>query len=109
MQKTICASLIALAAFAVGSEARAQANLHTGDVLRPGDNMIYGDVGWPELTMGFQHGMSDKLGLGFRFSFIYGFEYRTYTHLGLGMRVPIRITPVKTGKVSFQIHIDPGL
>jgi len=101
--------MFAAAALTLGSEARAQANLHSGDVLRPGDNMIYGEVGWPELVFGFQHGMSDKVDLGFRFGLIYGYEYRPYTVLGLGMRVPIRITPVKTGRVSFQIRFEPGL
>src|SRR5512143_577993 len=109
MRKTICASMVALAALAVGSEARAQANVHSGDVLRPGDNMIYAEAGWPDLAFGFQHGMSDKVDLGFRFSFDYGFDYTTNTVLGLGMRVPIRISPVKGGKFSFMIHFDPGV
>jgi hypothetical protein len=101
--------MFAAAAFTLGSEARAQANLHSGDVLRPGDNMLYGEVGWPDLVFGWQHGLTDKVDIGFRFGFIYGYEYRDYSVLGLGMRVPIRITPVRTGKVSFQIHFDPGL
>jgi hypothetical protein len=109
MQKTIWASMFALAALTVGSEARAQANLHSADVLRPGDNMLYGEVGWPDLVFGFQHGVSDKVDVGFKFNFIYGYEYRDYTILGLGMRVPIRITPLRREKVSFQIHFDPGL
>ncbi len=110
MRKTIWAGMFAAAAaFTVGSEARADANLHSADVLRPGDNMIYGELGWPELVFGFQHGMSDKVDLGFRFSLIYGFEYTAATAIGMGMRVPIRITPVRTGKVSFQIRFEPGL
>jgi len=110
MRKTILAGVFAAAAaLTFGNEARADANLHSGDVLRPGDNMIYGEVGWPELVFGFQHGMSDKVDLGFRFSLIYGFDYTDVTALGLGMRVPIRITPVRTGKVSFQIRFEPGL
>jgi hypothetical protein len=110
MRKTIWAGLFAAAAaFTVGSEARADANLHSGDVLRPGDNMIYGELGWPDLVFGFQHGMSDKVDIGFRFSLIYGWEYTAGTAIGLGMRVPIRITPVRTGKISFQIRFEPGL
>lgn len=99
----------AAALLTVGSEARAQANLYSADVLRPGENMLYGEVGWPDLVFGFQHGMTDKVDLGVRFGFIYGWEYTQFTSLGLGARVPIRITPVRTGKVSFQIHFDPGL
>jgi hypothetical protein len=114
MRKTIWASAMALAAFSLATslatEARADgANLHSGDVLRPGENMLYGEVGWPDLVFGFQHGMSDKVDLGFRFAFIYGYEYRPGSVLGLGMSVPIRITPLKREKVSLQIHFDPGL
>lgn len=110
MRKAIVASTLALAAFTVGSEAKAAGwGLHSGDTLRGGDNMLYGEVGWPDLSIGFQHGMSEKVDLGFRFSLIYGAEYTTYTSLGLGMRVPIRIAPVKRDKFSFLIHFDPGI
>lgn len=109
MHKAIWASTFAVAAFTFGSEAFAQANLHSADVLRPGDNMLYGEVGWNDVAFGFQHGVSDKVDVGVRLGFIYGWEYTTYTALGLGIRVPIRITPVRREKVSFQIHFDPGL
>jgi hypothetical protein len=109
MQKTILASTFAIASLALTSEAWAQPNLHTADVLRPGDNMLYGEIGWPDFTMGFQHGVSDKVDIGFALSVIYGYEYTPVTWVGMGFRVPIRITPVKGDKVSFQIHFDPGL
>jgi len=110
MRKAIVATTLALAAFTVGSEAKAAGwGLHSGDTLRSGDNMLYGEVGWPDLSLGFQHGMSEKVDLGFRFSLLYGAEYTVGTHLGLGMRVPIRIAPVKRDKFSFMIHFDPGI
>lgn len=110
MRKTIVAATLALAAFSVGSEARAQQwGLHSGDTIRSGDNMLYAEVGWPDLSLGFQHGMSDKVDLGFRFSFDYGAEYTPYTLLGMGMRVPIRIAAIKREKFSFLIHFDPGI
>ncbi|APR83096.1 Hypothetical protein A7982_08445 [Minicystis rosea] len=110
MRKTIVATTLALAAFAVGSEAKAAGwGLHSGDTLRGGDNMLYGEVGWPDLSLGFQHGMSEKVDLGFRFSLNYGYDYTTLTHIGMGMRVPIRISPVKRGNFSFMIHFDPGV
>jgi hypothetical protein len=101
--------MFALAAFAAGSEARAAWGLHNGDTVESGGNMLYGEFGWPDVAIGFQHGMSDKVDLGFRFSFDYGFDYTTNTALGLGMRVPIRISPVKGGRFSFMIHFDPGI
>jgi hypothetical protein len=111
MRKTIWASTFAIAAFSLTGQARAEANLHDGDVLRPGSNMIYPEAGFPELAFGWQHGVSNTVDVGIRASLIYGFEYiPVYAgELGLGVRVPIRITPLKTGKVSLQIHVDPGI
>lgn len=110
MRKTIVASTLALAALGLSSEAQAAGwGLHSGDTVRGGDNMVYGEVGWPSLGLGIQHGMSDKVDLGFRFDLIYGFQYTSHTHLGLGMRVPIRIAAVKKNNFSFLIHLDPGL
>jgi hypothetical protein len=103
------ASALAVATFALPSEAHADANLHSADVLSPGDNMLYGEAGWPDLAFGFQHGATDKLDIGFRLSFFYGYEYATLTGLGFGLRVPIRTTPVRREKFSFQIHFDPGI
>jgi hypothetical protein len=111
MRKAIVASTVALAAFfAVGSEAKAADwGLHSGDTLRSGDNMLYGEVGWPDLSFGFQHGMSSAVDLGFRFSLLYGADYSTATRIGMGMRVPIRIAAVKRDKFSLMFHIDPGI
>lgn len=113
MRKTILAGMFAAAAaaaaFTVVGEARADAPVHSGDVLRPGENMIYPEVGWPDLAFGWQHGVSSSVDVGIRASFIYGWEYTTFTALGFGLRVPIRITPLKTNRVSLQIQIAPGL
>jgi hypothetical protein len=113
MKRAIIASMLGAAAFAVGTEARAQAGagwgLHTGDSLRSGDNMVYGEFGWPDVSLGFQHGMSDKIDLGFRLSLDYGYDFSTGTGLGMGMRVPIRIGVIKGPKVSALIHFDPGI
>ena len=109
MQKTIYASTVAAALLLFGSEARAQANLHTADVLSPGSNMVYGEVAWPDFTAGFQHGINNSFDIGVKVSLIYGFEYRSYSILGLGVRVPLRFTPVKTGNFSFMIRFEPGL
>jgi hypothetical protein len=111
MRKTIVASTLALAAFAVGNEAWAAGGwgLHSGDTLRGGDNMVYGEFGWPSVALGFQHGMSSKVDLGFRLDLIYGLEYTTTTALGMGMRMPIRIAMAKGGKFSAMLHFDPGV
>lgn len=112
MRKTIVASTLALAAFAVGNEAWAAGSgwgLHSGDTLHSGDNMVYGEFGWPSVALGFQHGMSSKVDIGFRLDLLYGLEYTTFTQLGLGMRVPIRISLTKSSKFSALLHFDPGV
>ena len=111
MRKTIWASMVALAAFTVGSEARAQQwGLHSGDTVRSGGNMVYGDFGWPSVGFGWAHGLNDKVDIGVLLHLPYGFEYRPDAiTVGLGLRAPIRITPLRTNKVSLQIHVDPGI
>lgn len=111
MRKTLCASALGLALFSFGPQALAQANVHNADVLQPGSNMVYGQVGWPDFTAGFQHGVSNVVDVGVALSIIYGPEYRTQdgTEPGLGLRAPIRITPVRTERVSFQIRFEPGI
>jgi hypothetical protein len=109
MQKTLYASTVAAALLLFGSEARAQANLHTADVVSPGSNMIAGEVAWPDFTFAFHHGISSIFDIGVKVSLIYGFEYRAYSILGLGVRVPLRFTPVKTGNFSFMVRFEPGI
>jgi hypothetical protein len=110
MRKTIWAGTFAVVALATGREARAAGwGLHNGDTLNRGDNMIYAEAGWPDVSLGFQHGMTDMVDLGFRFSAIYGAEYGTGVRPGVGMVVPIRIAPVKRDRVSLLIHFDPGV
>ncbi len=110
--KKILAPVLALAAFAVASEARAAGGgwgLHSGDTVRSGDNMVYGEFGWPDVGLGIQHGMSDRVDLGFRLGIIYGGDYTTGTEVGMDMRVPIRVSLTKGGKMSAYFHIDPGV
>jgi hypothetical protein len=111
MHKGIYATAFAVTAITLSSEALAQANLHNADVLRPGDNMLYGEVGYPDLAFGWQHGVSNTVDVGIRVGFIYGFEFSPVLSgvLGMGVRVPIRITPLRREKISLQFHIDPGL
>jgi hypothetical protein len=108
MRKIVWAGLCAAAAFTAAGQARADWGLHTGDPLRPGDNMVYGEIGWPDFSVGFQHGMTDIVDLGVRFSVIYGAEYTAHPLVGMGIRVPVRISPIQRDKFSLMIHVDPG-
>lgn len=110
MRKTIVAATLALAAFSVGSEARAAGwGLHTGDTMGPGDNLLYGEVGWPDISVGFQHAVSDKFDVGFKFSLPYAFDYTPESQVGMSMRVPLRFSITKSNRFSALFHFDPGL
>jgi hypothetical protein len=112
MRRTICASFFALATVLLGAEARAAGEwgLHTGDTIEPRTWMPYVELGWPDISGGFQYGLSPKLDIGARLSFpSYGWEYTTYTDFGLGARAPIRFALVKRPRFSAQLHVDPGI
>jgi hypothetical protein len=107
--RKICATLIAVATALVGTEAFAQDHwsLNGGDIVR-GD-MIAGEFGWPDASFQWAHGVSPNLDVGIRASLLYGIEGTTFTAIGFGFKVPIRIQVVHSGKVSLLVHIDPGL
>jgi hypothetical protein len=110
MRKTIVATTLALAAFSVGSEARAAGwGLHSGDTLGPGQNMLYTELGWPDFSVGFQHAVSPRFDVGFRFGVNYGFDYTTGTQAGMTMKVPLRFSLAKNNRYSVLFHFDPGL
>jgi hypothetical protein len=92
--------------------------LHNGDTVEKGHTLLYGELGWPEMSTGFQRGVASYADVGFRFQIIYGVDYvlpkgmssiQDVTFFGIGMSVPIRLTVVRTERVSFLAHLDPGI
>ena len=71
--------------------------------------MAYAEAGWPDVSLGFQHGMSDKLDIGAKLSLTYGVAGTTFTGVGMGVSAPIRIGFLKSDKLSALIHVDPGV
>lgn len=110
MRRTIWASLFALATALLGAEARAAGDwgLHTGDTMRAGDLMAYGEFGWPDISLGMQYGLSPNVDIGGRLSLLYGLETTLNPVIGMGLRVPIRISLTKRSKFSALLHVDPG-
>lgn len=109
MKKTIVASMLAAAAFAATGEAKAW-GLHNGETVNSGDNMLYGELGFPDVSFGFQHGVSNAFDVGFRFSLAYGWEYRPDSiAMGLGMRVPLRFQIFRNGPLTGLIRFEPGI
>lgn len=110
MRQTIWASLFALGAALLSTEARAAGDwgLHTGDTLRRSDLMPYGELGWPDISAGLQYGVTERIDIGGRISLLYGWEHTTETNLGLGVRAPVRVSITKRSRFSAMAHIDPG-
>ncbi|HVY45916.1 MAG TPA: hypothetical protein VHB21_08560 [Minicystis sp.] len=110
--RTLCATLIAVATALASGEAFAQEHwsLNGGDTVRSGDDLIAGEFGWPDASFQWDHGVTDKVDVGIRFSMIYGVEYTVdFTHFGIGLGVPIRINVAHSSRVSALIFLEPGL
>jgi hypothetical protein len=92
---------------ALSREARAW-GVHTGDTIGTGDNLIYGEAGWPGISAGFAHGLNDKLEIGGRLDTYYGIEGTPHSFFGLGFGATIRYTLVRKEHVSAEVHVFPG-
>ena len=104
--------LFAAAAFTAVREAAAAGKewgLHNGNTMNGGGFMPYAEVGWPDVSLGVQYGISDGFDIGGRVSLSYSPSYGTGTAVGMGARVPIRISLMKGPKVSGLLHFDPGI
>lgn len=92
--------------------------LHSADTVPRGDYMLYGELGWPDLSIGVQRGFGESFDAGLRFSMIYGVYYIVPKQrsggvsdrgFGFGFSVPLRFTLLRTERVSVQVHVDPGM
>lgn len=112
MRKMICGAVAAAATIvATTGEARAagQWGLYSGDTLNGGQSMVYGEVGWPDLSLGYQYGLSNNMDIGARFQLTYGFLGTTATAVGIALSAPIRFNLSKSDKLSVLLHVDPGV
>lgn len=85
-------------------------SIDTGETVSAGRDAVSLELGWPSITAGYVHGLSDVTDVGFKFDLLYGYEGTTSdNHLGVGFRVPLRAMVMRRDRISFQLHIDPGL
>jgi hypothetical protein len=77
--------------------------------VSPGHDVFGVELGWPSVTLGYTHGLSDYTDAGFKFDLLYGFETTTNTEFGIGFRVPLRAIVLRKDKIAVQLHFDPGL
>jgi len=80
-----------------------------GETVGTGVNVASGEFGWPGISFGITHGLSRDTDIGARFDLLFGFEETTNSQFGIGFRVPLRMTAMRSDRISVLIHIDPGL
>jgi hypothetical protein len=107
-------ALLSVALALLAGAARAQTTtpwtLVAGDAGGKGADWVSAQFGWPSISLGYTHGVSDRADLGVRFDLIYGVESAAdVTQLGVGLRFPLRVTVVRSGRVSLLVHVDPGI
>ena len=81
----------------------------TGETVAPDRDAISFQMGWPGLTFGYLHGMSQSADVGFKISLLYAIENTNTSALGAGFDLPFRIVVNRREKVLIGLHIDPGV
>jgi hypothetical protein len=87
----------------------ARYSLLGGETVGNGVNVVSGEFGWPSVSFGYTHGMSRDADIGARFDLLLGFEQTTTSQFGIGFRVPLRLTAMRSDRISVLVHVDPGL
>jgi hypothetical protein len=116
MRKRIILALAGVAALFSAQPAAAQARSGAGDwsilgaeTVAPGADVVHGEVGWPDTSFGWTHGVNPGFDAGAKFSLLYGIENTSESHFGIGFAVPLRWQLARSGKARLLFHIDPGL
>ena len=81
----------------------------SGETASPGHDLLSAEFGFPGLTLGYAHGLSDRADWGVKFDLLYGLYSTTYGQFGMQLRVPLRLAAVRRDKVTVLLHLDPGL
>jgi hypothetical protein len=119
MRKAIGASVLAAALIAAAGEARADEDdappkrgwgLYTGDTISPRNGLIFAELGFPGPMIGFKVGATDWFDVGLTFGTPIFLQY-TFSNFSPGFeaRVPLRFNVVRGERVSFLVHVDPGV
>ena len=75
----------------------------------PGHDVLSVEFGFPAVSFGYTHGMTDSTDWGVRVDMLYGVLYTTNTQFGMAARLPLRKVLARNGKMNFLVHIDPGI
>ena len=80
----------------------------TGETVSPDRDAISFEMGWPGLSFGYLHGVSDRSDFGIKIDLLYSLENTNTTAFGAGMDFPLRLVVNRHEKVSIQLGIEPG-
>ncbi len=82
----------------------------SGETTGYGNTVFWGQGGFPGFSATLLHGIADKVDLGGRFSFTYGYgETPSAIYPGLKAQGVARVQLADTGKVRFALHFEPGM
>lgn len=81
----------------------------TGETVSPDRDAISFELGWPGVTFGYLHGLSDRSDLGFKIDLLYSLENTNTSVFGAGADLPLRVVVNRQDKVSLGLHVDPGI
>jgi hypothetical protein len=81
-----------------------------GETVGANTNVVSGEFGWPSVTFGITHGVSRDADIGLRFDLLFGVEgVSQASQFGIGFRAPLRMTALRSDRLSVLLHFDPGL
>jgi hypothetical protein len=83
--------------------------LHNGETAGHRGNLIFMELGWPDASIGYLRGVTDRVDIGIRTSLIYGVNFTATFNIGFAAAVPFRFGLYRSEKVSFLVHVDPGV
>ncbi len=81
----------------------------TGETVSPDRDAIAFELGWPGISFGYLHGLSDRSDVGMKIDLLYAYENTNTSVFGAGFDVPLRLVVNRREKVSIGLHVDPGL
>jgi hypothetical protein len=75
----------------------------------PGHDVLSAEIGFPGISFGYTHGISDNTDWGVKLDLNYGVLYTTNTQFGMAARLPLRMIVARNDVLTLLVHIDPGL
>jgi hypothetical protein len=82
----------------------------SGKTVGQGDNALVAEIGWPGLSLGALHGVTDKVDIGGKFSFNYGVQgvVTSLIQPGIAVQGVFRIQLYETSRFNVGLKLEPG-